>query len=69
MGYTQASRVNTADVGLCEHCEHTKRVESARGSAFRLCLLHDRDARFAKYPRLPVLQCVGYMRRAPDGAK
>jgi hypothetical protein len=27
---------------------------------FRLCLLHERDPRFAKYPRVPVLSCPGY---------
>ena len=58
--------MNTPDPGLCEHCVHTKRVESARGSVFRLCLLHDRDERFAKYPRLPVVQCSGYVRRDAD---
>lgn len=63
------SNMNTPEVGLCEDCEHTKRVESARGSVFRLCLLHDRDGRFVKYPRLPVLQCAGYTQRNPEGMK
>jgi hypothetical protein len=49
--------------GLCDDCVHSKRVDSARGSVFRLCLLHDEDARFAKYPRLPVMSCPGYMKR------
>jgi len=39
-------------------------VESARGSAFYLCRLAERDARFSKYPRLPVLTCAGYEQRA-----
>jgi len=46
--------------GLCEDCAHCKAIRSARGSVFRLCLLHERDPRFAKYPRMPVLQCPGY---------
>jgi hypothetical protein len=46
--------------GLCEHCRHCKKIESARGSVFRLCLLHERDPRFAKYPRMPVVHCPGY---------
>ena len=48
--------------GLCEECVHSKRVDSARGSVFRLCMLHETDARFAKYPRLPVVQCTGYLK-------
>jgi hypothetical protein len=48
--------------GLCEECVHSKRVGSARGSVFRLCMLHETDARFAKYPRLPVVQCTGYLK-------
>ena len=51
------------DAGLCEDCRHSKRIESGRGSTFRLCLLHETDARFAKYPRLPVLRCPGYEKR------
>jgi hypothetical protein len=58
--------VNTPDAGLCDTCEHSKCVESPRGSGFRLCLLHIRDARYAKYPRLPVIQCSGYVRRPPE---
>jgi hypothetical protein len=48
--------------GLCEHCCHCKVVPSARGSAFRLCLMHERDPRFAKYPRLPVVQCPAFVK-------
>ena len=61
--------MNTPDPGLCNTCEHSKRVDSARGSVFRLCLLHDRDARFAKYPRLPVVQCSGYVRLPSDATR
>jgi hypothetical protein len=35
-------------------------VESARGSVFWLCAQSADDPRFAKYPRLPVLRCVGF---------
>jgi hypothetical protein len=55
------------DAGLCDRCLYSKRVESARGSVFRLCLLHDRDERFAKYPRLPVVRCAGYAQRPTSG--
>jgi hypothetical protein len=52
----------TAEPGLCASCANVKRVESARGSVFYRCMLADRDARFAKYPNLPVLNCAGYER-------
>jgi hypothetical protein len=52
--------------GLCDQCVHSKRVDSTRGSVFRLCMLHETDARFAKYPRLPVASCPGYARRPPE---
>lgn len=52
--------MDTPDAGLCGDCLNSRRVGSARGSVFHRCLLHERDARFPKYPRLPVLQCSGY---------
>jgi hypothetical protein len=50
-------------VGLCFDCVHSQRIQSARGSIFYRCKLSDSDPSFAKYPRLPVLGCVGYARR------
>jgi len=47
-------------VGLCLTCRHARRIESARESTFWLCGLSATDARFPKYPRLPVLRCEGY---------
>jgi len=47
-------------VGLCGECRHARRVESAKGSVFWLCARSAVDPRFAKYPRLPVLRCVGF---------
>lgn len=35
-------------------------VRSARGSAFVLCERSRRDARYARYPALPVLRCEGH---------
>ena len=49
--------------GLCEDCCHSRRIESDRGSVFFLCQLASTDSRFKKYPRLPVLSCVGYERK------
>ena len=35
-------------------------MESARGSVFYLCERALTDTSYAKYPRLPVVQCRGY---------
>jgi hypothetical protein len=50
-------------VGLCVDCRHAQRIQSARGSTFYRCKLSDSDSNFPKYPRLPVLQCSGYIQR------
>ena len=47
-------------VGLCADCRFMRRIESDRGSIFYLCERSATDERFSKYPRLPVLRCVGY---------
>jgi hypothetical protein len=49
-----------AEMGLCADCRNARRIRSDRGSIFLLCELSASDPRFAKYPRLPVLQCAGY---------
>ena len=54
--------------GLCASCAHARRVTSARGSTFVLCALSQSDARYAKYPPLPVARCDGYELRSPDDA-
>ena len=46
--------------GLCSDCTHARRVESDRGAEFYLCGLSATDARFPKYPALPVIRCSGY---------
>jgi hypothetical protein len=45
---------------LCAACAHARVVTSAKGASFVLCGLSRTDRRFAKYPRLPVLACVGF---------
>ena len=50
-----------SNVGLCQNCRHARRIESDRGSNFLMCKLSFEDSRFAKYPRLPVLACSGYL--------
>jgi hypothetical protein len=53
--------------GLCADCQHSRRIESDRGSVFVMCELSFQDPRFPKYPRLPVLACNGYERKtSPD---
>jgi hypothetical protein len=52
--------------GLCDSCRFSRVVESARGSRFYLCRLSETDARFAKYPPLPVLRCLGYVKASED---
>ena len=46
--------------GLCASCAHASRVTSARGSTFILCARSQTDARYPKYPPLPVLRCAGH---------
>jgi len=48
-------------VGLCLDCQYTRLIESPRGSTFYRCTRSDTDPTFPKYPRLPVLQCPGYL--------
>jgi len=58
------------EVGLCAGCRHARVVETPR-SRFWMCGRAASDARFARYPRLPVLECEGYEppdREAPGGA-
>jgi hypothetical protein len=47
-------------VGLCARCRHARIVETPRGSTFYLCRRAEIDARFPKYPRLPVIRCAGF---------
>ena len=56
--------------GLCDSCRHQQLVPNTRGSVFSLCRRsRDEPERFPRYPRLPVLQCRGYQRRAAGDAE
>lgn len=46
--------------GLCESCANVRFVDTRKGSRFFMCQLSDVDPRFPRYPRTPVLQCIGY---------
>ena len=53
--------------GLCESCANVRVVDTRKGSRFYMCQLSDVDPRFSKYPRTPVLRCIGYAPApAPD---
>lgn len=49
-----------AAAGLCARCSHVKRNRSDRGTVFYFCTLSQKDARFPKYPRIPVRDCTGF---------
>lgn len=46
--------------GLCGSCMHVKVVVTGRGSRFYLCGRSRDDARFPRYPPIPVVRCGGY---------
>jgi hypothetical protein len=46
-------------VGLCARCMHARRVEAPR-AIYWMCRLSLTDARYDKYPRLPVRACDGF---------
>jgi len=53
--------------GLCGECIHGRRIESDRGSVFYQCQLSFTNSWFAKYPRLPVVNCIGYEKKRIKG--
>lgn len=53
-------------VGLCSDCVNMRKVASDRGSVFVFCELASSDARFEKYPRLPVHTCAGHVPGCPE---
>ena len=57
---------DSAAVGLCLDCRWMRATTNRRGSTFYRCLRAETDARFQRYPPLPVLACPGYERGAPD---
>ncbi len=46
--------------GLCESCANVRFVDTRKGSRFFMCQLSEVDPRFPRYPRTPVMQCIGY---------
>ena len=52
--------IPTVDPGLCGHCRWVRDVVTRTGSAFIYCRKSESDARFPRYPVLPVRSCSGY---------
>jgi hypothetical protein len=52
--------------GLCDRCRHSRVIPGAR-SSFLLCERSQTDPAYARYPRLPVLDCAGYEPVEPIG--
>jgi hypothetical protein len=56
--------VERKQAGLCADCSHAQKIRNDRGKEFILCRLSAADPNFAKYPRLPVLECPGYKKQS-----
>ena len=54
-------------VGLCARCRHARQVATPR-SLFWLCERSRDDANYARYPRLPILDCPGFEPGEPVGS-
>jgi len=59
-----APRPPRPPVGLCDECRHQQLVPNRRGSVFSLCRRSREDPDYPRYPRIPVLSCPGFERRA-----
>jgi hypothetical protein len=46
--------------GLCGVCAHSRHIAGKRNSRFWLCERSRADARYSRYPRLPVFECPGF---------
>ena len=56
-------------VGLCAMCRHVRVVQTRTGSRFYLCRRSETDARYPRYPGLPVLECPGFASVSPTAEK
>ena len=56
-----ATRGGDPAVGLCAECAQCHRVASARGATFFLCRRAATEPAYARYPRLPVTWCQGFV--------
>jgi hypothetical protein len=51
--------------GLCAVCRHAKTSTTKRGTTYLRCTRASWDDRLVRYPRLPVLRCVGFEAGGP----
>jgi hypothetical protein len=61
----KVSPVLPVEPGLCGLCRHALVKGTNRGTAYLRCTRASWDASLVKYPRLPVIGCVGF--EPPDG--
>ena len=54
-------------MGLCLDCRHARVVRSRTDRNYYRCGRSDHDARYPKYPRLPVMSCEGHDAVEPVG--
>lgn len=52
--------------GLCSVCRHHRITGNRRGSRFYLCERAKTDARFRRYPPLPMIRCPGFEEATPS---
>jgi hypothetical protein len=60
------AEVDNNAIGLCADCIHHTEQVSSKGSVFIRCLLSETDPRYTKYPRLPVIECIGFELKAEN---
>lgn len=51
--------------GLCADCANAKKLRTKIDAVIYLCGLAAVQAKFPKFPRLPVLACAGYEKARP----
>ena len=65
MSELKVSPALPVDPGLCGLCRHALVKGTNRGTAYLRCTRASWDDSLVKYPRLPVIGCVGF--EPPDG--
>jgi hypothetical protein len=55
----------TPEPGMCAACLFVRVNPTRRGTTYLRCGRAAWDARLVKYPRLPVVTCVGFVVRTP----
>ncbi len=51
------------EIGLCSICKFARAIRHPRGGAsYWQCSLAEQDSNFPRYPGLPVIQCMGFIK-------